>query len=73
MREIPHSYKRGKRSVICSKTGPVTRADAAWRRSAKIFELDFMVVGDDFSKCIAEIDRHRESSSGVAFRRQAFS
>ena len=51
----------------------MTRADAAWRRSAKIFELDFMVVGDDFSKCIAEIDRHQESSSGVALRRQAFS
>ena len=73
MREIPHSYKGGKRSVTCSKTGPVTRADAAWRRSAKIFELDFMVVGVNFPKCIAEIDRRQESSSVVAFRRQAFS
>ena len=51
----------------------MTRADAAWRRSAKIFELDFMVVGDVFPKGIAEIDRHQESSSVVAFRRQAFS
>ena len=73
MREISHSYKGEKRSVICSKTGPVTRADAGWRRSVKIFELDFMVVVADFSKCIAEIGGHRESSSVVAFRRQAFS
>ena len=59
--------------MICSKTGPVARADAAWRRSVKIFELDFMVVGVNFPKYIAEIDRRQESSSVVAFRRQAFS
>ena len=53
--------------------GPVTRADAAWRRSAKIFELDFMVARVNCPKCIAEIDRRQESSSVVAFRRQAFS
>lgn len=72
MKAIPHIIK-GKGTIVCSKTGSVTRADAGWRRSAKIFELDLIVVVADFSKCISEIDGRRDSSSVVAFRRQAFS